>query len=87
MQPTGSKNTTGEAQVGLDLTGPLRQWQVNRHFTRLYPHLHLLCATGRANSAVLLEGERLLCSVFVPQIPKTKAGHEDGGFIVAQKHQ
>lgn len=27
---------TGEAQAGLDLTVPQRQWQVNRHFTRVY---------------------------------------------------
>lgn len=36
MQPTWSGNTTGEAQAGFDLTVPQRQWQVNRHFTRVY---------------------------------------------------
>lgn len=36
MQQTWSSNATGEAQAGLDLTVPQRQWQVNRHFTRVY---------------------------------------------------
>lgn len=36
MQQTWSSNATGKAQAGLDLTVPQRQWQVNRHFTRVY---------------------------------------------------
>lgn len=36
MQRTWSSAATGRAQAGLDLTAPQRQWQVNRHFTRVY---------------------------------------------------
>lgn len=59
MQSNGSRSTRGEAQAGLGLTVPLRQWQVNRHFTRVYTVIYSLFfaierAFELANSAFTL---------------------------------
>ena len=78
MQPTWSGNTTGEAQAGLDLTVPQRQWQVNRHSTGVYTVIYssLPQVKEHANSAFSLEGCLLLSSVFCPKTVKPKQDRE-----------